>query len=113
MNDTEASKKLTRIVWLLSANLVMLTIGAAALMVGLLPKVERAVEATERVEERFQSFADEVQPVLSSGAGKAIETIQKMDAERLSETATDKTDILIEAASERAKRYLERDRKTE
>ena len=66
------------------------------------------MSTTERVEARFQSFADEVQPVVTAGAGKAIESIQKMDADRLSETATEKADTLIEAAAESAKRYLER-----
>ena len=36
---------------------------------GLLPKIERAIETTERVEARFQAFADEVQPVMTVGAG--------------------------------------------
>jgi len=76
----------------------------------LLPKVERAVQTTERVEARFQAFADEVQPIVTTGAGKAVETIKEIDAERLSETATEKTDSLIDAAAERAKRLLENDK---
>lgn len=39
MNDTEISRKLTWILWLLSANLMVLAVGAAALVFGLLPKV--------------------------------------------------------------------------
>ena len=89
MTDAESSRKLNWVIWLLAANLLVMVLGAAALVFGLLPKLERAIEATERVETRFQSFADEVQPVLTSGAGKAIETIKKMDADKLSETATE------------------------
>lgn len=106
----DLSRKLTWVVWLLGANLVVLIVAAAAIVVSLLPKVERAVQTAERVEGRFQSFADEVQPVLTAGAGKAIETIKGMDAERLSDTATKKADSLMDTAAERAKRFLERDK---
>jgi len=109
MTDTESSRKLTWVIWLLAANFIVMTIAAGALVFGLLPKVERAIETTERVEARFHAFADEVEPVLTAGTGKAIETITKMDAEKLSETATEKTDSLIDAAAERAKRYLDSD----
>ena len=110
MNETDSSKKTNWIIGLLAANLGVLALGTGALAFGLLPKVERAIEATERVEARFQSFADEVQPVLSAGAGKAIETIRKMDAQSLSETATKGTDSILESAAERAKRFLEKDK---
>ena len=110
MNETESSYKLTWVIWLLSANLIVMAIAAGALVLGLLPKIERAIETTERVEARFQAFADEVQPVLTAGAGKAIETITKMDADKLSKTATEKTDSLMDAAAERAKRFLGRDK---
>lgn len=113
MNHPETSKKLDRITYLLVANLLVMSIGAAGLVVGLLPKLERVTHTTERVEQRFQSFADDVQPVVSAGAGKAIESIRKIDADRLSKTATDRSDELLEAASERAKRYLGRDKKNE
>ena len=110
MTDVDLSRKLTWLIWLLAANLVMMLIGAGALVFGLLPKIERTIEATERVEARFQSFADEVQPVLTAGAGKAIETIKKMDADSLSETVTEKADSLLDAAADRAKRILDRDK---
>jgi hypothetical protein len=110
MNDSDLSKKLTWMIALLAANLLVTVAVACAMVFGLLPKIERAVQTTERVEARFQSFADEVQPVVTAGAGKAIETIKKMDADRLSDTATEKTDTLIDAAAERAKRFLERDK---
>ncbi|MCC9658870.1 hypothetical protein [Rhodopirellula halodulae] len=109
MNETDLSKKLTWMVRLLAANLFVTSLAVAGLVFGLLPKVERAVSTTERMEARFQRFADEVQPVVTASAGKAIETIQQMDAERLSETATERTDALMEAAADRAKRFLERD----
>lgn len=110
VSSSDVSQKLTWMVWLLGANLVVVMIAAAAIVVSLLPKVERAVQTAERVEGRFQSFADEVQPVLTASAGKAIETIRGMDAERLSETATKKADSLMDTAAERAKRFLERDK---
>ena len=110
MPDIEQSRKLTWIIYLLAANLLAMVVGAGAIVFSILPKIERAVETTERVEARFQAFADEVQPVLTAGAGKAIETITKMDADKLSETATEKTDSLMDAAAERAKRFLDRDK---
>lgn len=109
MSDSDR-RQLTWLVWLSLGNLLVLLGGAAAIVWGLLPKVERAVEATERVEARFQSFADEVQPVVTAGAGKAIETIQKIDSDRISKTATEKADSVLDAAAERAKRFLERDK---
>lgn len=113
MTDNESSRKLTWIVWLLALNLLVLAVASAALLLGLLPKIERAVGTAERVEARFQLFADDVQPVLSASAGKAIETIQKMDSDKLSETATKKTDSLMNAAAERAKRLLNRNGKVD
>ncbi len=113
MDSPETNKKLDRISYLLAANLLVMAIGAGGLVVGLLPKLERVAQTTERVEQRFQSFADEVQPVVSAGAGKAIESIKKIDADRLSKTATERSDELIEAASEKAKRFLDRDKKEE
>ena len=94
----------------LAANLFVTVVFACAMVLALLPKIERVVQTTERVEARFQSFADEVQPVVTAGTGKAFETIKNVDADRLSETATEKTDTLIDAAAERAKRFLERDK---
>lgn len=64
------------------------------------------METKKRVEARFQAFADDVQPVLTTGAGKAIETIKKMDSDKLSETATEKSGSLINSAADRAKRFL-------
>jgi hypothetical protein len=113
MTDAESSKKLTWVISLLALNLVVMTIGAGAIVFGLLPKIERAIEATERVETRFHSFADEVQPILAAGAGQAIETIENMDVDRLSETATEKADSLMDAAADRAKRFLDRDKDDE
>ncbi len=113
MNDLETGKKLDRITFLLAANLMVIALTALGLLFGLLPKLERVTASTERVEARFQEFADEVQPVVSAGAGKAIESIKKMDAEKLSETATSKSDELMKAAAEKAKRYLNRDQNSE
>ena len=113
MNDSETAKKLDRIASLLVANLLVIAIGAGGLIAGLLPKLGRVADTTERVEQRFQAFADEVQPVVSAGAGKAIESIKKIDADRLSKTATERSDELLGAASDRAKRYLSRDKREE
>lgn len=110
MDNSESLKKLTWIAYLLMANLFVMFALAGALLFGLLPKIERAVQTTERVELRFQAFADEVQPVVTAGAGKAIETIRKMDTDQLSEKATEKTNALIDAATERAKRFLDSDK---
>jgi hypothetical protein len=111
MDNPETTRKLDRIAYLLAANLLVMAIGAGGLVVGLLPKLERVAHTTERVEQRFQSFADEVQPVVSAGAGKAIESIKKIDADRLSKAATERSDELIGAAFDRTKRYLGRDKK--
>ena len=110
MNDETVARKLNWMVYLLAANLVVTFVLAVALIIGLLPRLERAVQTTERVEARFQSFADEVQPVVTAGAGKTIETIKGMDADRLSETATEKADVLLDAAAEKARRFLNRDK---
>ena len=101
---------LQRLVWLAAANLAVMAILLVTFVVLLIPKLERAVSTTERVEARFQSFADDVQPVVGAGAGKAIEAIKQMDAKRLSETATDSSDDTIRAIGERAKRFLDRDK---
>jgi hypothetical protein len=113
MDNPETSKKLDRITYLLAANFLVMAIGAGGLVVGLLPKLERVTHTTERVEQRFQAFADEVQPVVSAGAGKAIESIKKIDADLLSKTATERSDELLRAAAEKAQRYLNRDKKEE
>ncbi|MEM6690951.1 MAG: hypothetical protein AAF664_16100 [Planctomycetota bacterium] len=110
MNDSQSSKKLTWVITLLAANLIVMGIALGALLIGLLPKLERAVATTESVEARFQAFADEVQPVLTTGAAKTIETIKKIDSDKLSDTATDKADSLMNAAADRAKRFLDRDK---
>ncbi len=109
MTDVPTDKRLNIIIWLLAANLAVMVSVGVAMVFGILPKIERAVETSERVEARFQSFADEVQPVVTAGAGKAIETITKIDSDRLSESATDKADTLMDAATEKAKRFLNQD----
>ncbi|MGB7323719.1 MAG: hypothetical protein WBD31_02520 [Rubripirellula sp.] len=97
-----------RLVWVGIANLVVMTVLAASIVLLMLPKLERAVATTERVEARFQSFADDVQPVVGAGAEKAVEAIKKMDADKLSETATESSDATIRALGEKAKRFLDR-----
>lgn len=110
MNGSDVSSQMTWVIRLLTLNLVALIIGAGTLIFGFLPKIERAIQATERVESRFQDFADNVEPVLTAGAGKAIQTIQGMNAEQLSETATENVDSLLDAATEHAKRFLEKNK---
>lgn len=102
MDHPETNRKLDRIANLLIANILVMIIGAAALIIGFVPKLERisrsserVAQSTERVDQRFQSFADEVQPVVSAGADVAIDSINKI-----------KSDELIDAASDRAKRLL-------
>jgi hypothetical protein len=113
MDHPETSKKLDRITNLLIANLMVMFFGITALIVGLLPKLERitrsserVAQSSERVDQRFQSFADEVQPVVSAGANVAIESINKINSGQLSKTATEKSEQLIDAASKKALRFL-------
>lgn len=108
INNTDLATGIQRLVWLAAANLGVMLVLLIALVVLLVPKLERAVSTTERVEARFQSFADDVQPVVGAGAGKAIEAIQQMDAKRLSETATESSNETIRALGERAKQFLDR-----
>ena len=110
MEDSRATEKLTTITWLLVAILGVMAVSSIALVVGLLPKIERAVSAVERVEGRFQQFAENVEPVLGEGVGKAAETIRGIDSEALSDAATEKADEILDTAAERAKRFLNRDR---
>jgi hypothetical protein len=107
MEEPEISKKLDRITMLFVANLLVVSVAAVALVVGLIPKLERAVRSTERVEMRLLEFADKVDPILSAGAGKAIQSLENIDTEKLSKTATDASDALIKAAAEKAKAMLE------
>lgn len=109
MNNEATSQILSWVVRLLAANLFAMVAATCTMLFGLLPKIERGIQTTERVEARFQEFADEVQPVVGVTADKAIETVKKMDADQLSRTATDKTDALLETAAERTKRFLNRD----
>lgn len=120
MDHPNNSKKLDRIANLLILNLIVMFIGAAVLIVGLLPKLERisrsserVAQSTERVDQRFQSFADEVQPVVSAGADIAKQSIDKIDTDRLSKSATEKSDQLIDAATDKAKRLLGIDKEKE
>ena len=113
MSDSTPSpveKQLTVVVYLLAGNLAAMVIGAAALVLGLLPKLERVAQTTERVEARFHAFADTVEPVLQAGAGKSIEAIKAMDTKKLSESATKAADGVIDAAGERVKRFMEKDK---
>ncbi len=120
MDHPETTKKLDRIANLLILNLIVMFIGAAALITGLMPKLERmaksterVAKSTERVDQRFQSFADEVQPVVSAGADIAKQSIDKIDTDRLSKSATEKSDQLIDAATDKAKRLLGIDKEKE
>ena len=107
MEEPEIAKKLDRIILLFVSNLLVVSVAAVALVVGLIPKLERAVNATERLELRLHEFADKVDPILSAGAGKAVQSLENMDTERLSKSATDASDALIKAAAEKAKAMLE------
>lgn len=108
-NDVDIAIGIRRLVWLAIANLIVMVVLTAALVFLMIPRLERAVATTERVEARFQSFADDLQPVLAAGAGKSIEAIQKMDADQLAETATESSDATIRELGQRAKRFLKGD----
>jgi hypothetical protein len=70
-NNAELIAGVRRLTWLASANLAVMAVLLVALVAMLIPKLERAVSTTERVEARFQSFADDVQPVVGAGAGQS------------------------------------------
>ena len=90
---------------------VAILILGAVLILGLLPKAERGVQVAERTEARFQAFADEVQPVFKAGAGKAVEALRSMDAGEIGTKATQGVNKTLDAAAERVKRALEKDKK--
>ncbi|WP_149753713.1 hypothetical protein [Rubripirellula obstinata] len=99
-----------KLVWLSTAILTVMAVLLIALVALLIPKLERAVSTTERVEARFQSFADEVQPVVGAGAGKAVEAITQMDANDCLKPRPTAPTKLYRAIGERAKRFLDRDK---
>lgn len=103
--------RIRQLVWLGSVNLIVMIGLAGILLLALLPKLERAVATSERVEARFQDLADELQPVLNASTEKSIEAIQKMDADQLAETATQSSDEAIRELGESAKRFLNRDKR--
>ncbi len=107
MNEKATSRKLNLIAWLLVLNMLVMSLGAIVLVVGLLPKLERIAVSSERVEQRFQSFADDVQPVVSAGSSKAIDAIDRIDVDRLTDTANEQSDELLKKLSEKAMRMLE------
>ena len=100
LNNSLTEKQLGQIALLLKLNLIVMIAAALGLVAGIVPQIIKLTNTVGRIEERFQEFADELQPVASAGAGKAVETITNMDAERISETAT-----------ERAMRFLNKDKK--
>lgn len=59
----------------------------------------RMASTLERMETRFHEFADETLPVVGAGAEKAVESLKKLDADAISEKATD-----------RIGRFLDKDR---
>ena len=105
--EPEIAKKLDRITLLLVSNMLVIAVACVCLVVGIIPKMERAVAASERIEKRVHGMADSLDPVLSKSAGKAIESIENIDTKKLSKTATDASDALIKAAADKAKSLLE------
>lgn len=71
-----------------------------------LAKLERIVQFAERTEIRFNTFADAVQPVVTSAGKKTVEAISNIDASEVAEKGNE----IIEEASDRAKRWLNKDR---
>jgi len=105
MSDLELSRisaKLSIILICAAIAALFVVIGVA----GIAPKINSVLQKVENIEDRFQEFADEVQPVVAAGAGKAIETIKKVDAQQLSETTTEKTDEIIEEAGSKIKNWI-------
>jgi hypothetical protein len=108
MMSNESSNSSVRFLCFITAvqTVVIIALGCV-LVFSLLPKAERGVQVAERIEARFQAFADEVQPVVSAGAGKAIEAVRKMDADKLGATATEAVDTTIGAAKDRVKKFID------
>lgn len=70
-----------------------------------LGKLERMTQIAERTEQRLNTLADTVEPVMAAGGSKAVEAIANIDAEE----AADKGDEVIGEAAERAKRFFRKD----
>jgi outer membrane murein-binding lipoprotein Lpp len=68
---------------------VVLVAAVVVVAISVLPKVERVTSTAERLEARFQSFANKVEPVVETGAAKAVELIRKIDSELVGEKLTE------------------------
>lgn len=111
--ECKGSKALIALVVLGVLQLVVIVILGAVLIGTAMPKLERGVQVAERVEGRFNGFADKVEPVITAGAGKAIDAIKGMDAGKISGAATEGVTETLEAGKERAKRFFNKDKKEE
>jgi hypothetical protein len=79
--------------------------------VSILPKVERITSTAERLEARFQSFAEKVEPVIATGAAKAVESIRQIDSHVVGEKLTEGVSETVDGAKGRLKRILDGDQK--
>ncbi len=107
MSNESSNNSLRYLCVINTVQAVVIAALGCVLVFQLLPKAERGVQVAERMEARFQAFADEVQPVVSAGAGKAIEAVRKMDADKLGATATEAVDTTIDAAKDRVKKFID------
>lgn len=85
------------------------TLGFVA--ISILPKVERVTSTAERLEARFHSFADKVEPVVDTGAAKAVESLKRIDSEVVGEKLTEGVSETVDATKQRMKRILDGDKK--
>jgi len=102
MNDKITHKKLNNISWLLALNAALTALLAGTIVFYIVPKVNG-------VEERFHSFADEVEPVIKSSAGKANDFLEGMDTEAIGDDAEERARDILDAAAEKAEKILKGD----
>ncbi|MEM9478170.1 MAG: hypothetical protein AAGA58_00765 [Verrucomicrobiota bacterium] len=106
---SDHEKRQRQVIGLLTANLITIVVGAAIISILFLMESRKIRASVERIETRFHTIADDVQPVVSTGAGKVVEGMENLDVEGISKTLSDKSNALLEAASDKAIDFLKKD----
>ena len=75
-----------------------------------MPKVKQALSITERMEHRVDEIGLIIKPVFESGAAKAAETINKIDANDIGKEVKETAKSVIDKASDAALKRLIPDR---
>ena len=104
MSDEMLNKKLDRIIRSLKAILTLLAVAAGVMLFVLSPKLERVAGSVE-------DLTAELRPVLRTSSKKAVEAIENMDTEELSEAASKKAPDALDATLDRLIRNMESDKK--